>query len=147
MVHGRVCDEAFEIRLRQRRERAKHDAGDRQAEENLDVVGDLRRIEWQHDSQETVDAHLQENRGQHHRAAGRGLCVRIRQPRVERPERTLIANPRNVPQNNAAVKQRAVRCSPVRAFTSATNPAIFCASSPLAARERNSTMSNVPVAR
>ena len=60
---------------------------------------------------------------------------------------TLMANPRNVTQNNTDANVAALQCQPNRAFTSAANAANLPASSPWAARARSSMKSNVPVAR
>ena len=43
----------------------------------------------QREAQEAVAAHLQQDRGQDHRARGRRLDVRVRQPGVHRPHRHL----------------------------------------------------------
>ena len=52
-------------------------------------VGRGEREHRQREAQEAVAAHLQEDRGQDHRAGGRRLDMRVGQPGVDRPHRHL----------------------------------------------------------
>ncbi len=84
-----VGDELLHVGLRQRHERGVDDGDDREEEhearELLAGDGEHRHRE----AQETVGAHLQQDCRQDHRACGRGLDVRVRQPCVHRPHRQL----------------------------------------------------------
>ena len=62
---------------------------DRQREDQRREIMRRQREHRQREAQETVAAHLQQDRGQDHRARGRRLDVRVRQPGVHRPHRHL----------------------------------------------------------
>ena len=62
---------------------------DRQREDQRREIMRRQREHRQREAQEAVAAHLQQDRGQDHRARGRRLDVRVRQPGVHRPHRHL----------------------------------------------------------
>ncbi len=86
-----VSDQLLPILLHQADQRAVDDADDRKHGQNLHdgLVDRGFRQQRQGEAQESVSPHLQQHAGQNHRARGRRLHVRIRQPGVEREHRHL----------------------------------------------------------
>ena len=86
MVHGGVRHKTLEISLCEGRVRAKDYAGQGQEEQHVDVCLHLVWKNRQHDSQESIHTHLQQDGGEDHGTARRCLGMGIRQPRVKRPD-------------------------------------------------------------
>jgi hypothetical protein len=85
----RIGDQLLHVLLHERHE-ADVDHGDQRQRDHEGVEGGAGiRGDRQREAQEAVAAHLQHDRGQDHRAAGRRLDVRIRQPGVDREHRHL----------------------------------------------------------
>ena len=86
---GRIRDELLHVLLHQRHQADVHHRDERQrdhqARELVRSVGRDRKRE----AQEAVGTHLQHDRRQDHRTAGRRLDVRVRQPGMHRPHRHL----------------------------------------------------------
>ena len=85
----RVGDQLLHVLLRERDERGVDDGDHRQREHQRRELLARQREHRQREAQEAVAAHLQQDRRQDHRAAGRRLDVGVGQPGVHRPHRQL----------------------------------------------------------
>src|SRR4249919_1090407 len=85
----RVRDQLLHVVLHQRDEADGDDGDERQRDDDPGELVAGVRHDRQGETQEAGSADLQHDRRQHHRAAGRRLDVRIRQPRVHREHRHL----------------------------------------------------------
>ena len=79
----------FQVRLHRGDDRAVGDADHREHEQDRREVDRGLREHRDREAQEPVGAHLQQHAGQHDRARGRRVGVRVGQPRVEREQRHL----------------------------------------------------------
>ena len=85
----RVGDDLLDVGLHPREAGAVDDAHDRQRhDERRELAGGVGK-ERKAELHEAVRPHLQQHAGQDHRACGRRLDVRVRQPRVQRHDRHL----------------------------------------------------------
>src|SRR5580693_10559382 len=74
---------------RENAERDVNDADDREYRDGRRETVRRIRKERQAEADHAVRAHFQEDAGEHHGTGGRGLDVRVGQPRVEREKRNL----------------------------------------------------------
>ena len=89
MRHRRIGDELLDVGLHQRDQRGEDDRDHREREHHRREGVARVREHRQRDPDEAVAAHLQEDARQDHRAGGRRLHVRVRQPGMDRPHRHL----------------------------------------------------------
>ena len=87
--HRGIGDELFHVLLHQRDQRGVDDGDDRQREDQRRELNRGLREHRQRKAQEAVTAHLQQDRGQDHRAGRRRLDMGVGQPGVDRPHRQL----------------------------------------------------------
>ncbi len=85
----RIRDQLFHVLLDQRHEPDVYDRKQRQDNHHEREGSRGIRSNWQAEAHKSVPAHLQQYRGQDHRASGGRFHVSIRQPRVHRPHRHL----------------------------------------------------------
>ena len=89
MGDGGIGDELLHVLLHQRHQRGVDDGDDREREDKRCEMIGRHREHRQREAQETVAAHLQQDRGEDDRAGGRRLDMRVGQPGVDRPHRHL----------------------------------------------------------
>ena len=81
-----ALDQPLEVGLAKGGERAGHNRHQREEGQRPGVELGFRRIQREHEAQETVRAELEQHAREDHRTGGGRFGVRVRQPRVERED-------------------------------------------------------------
>mmetsp|Transcript_18462 Transcript_18462/g.30080 ORF Transcript_18462/g.30080 Transcript_18462/m.30080 type:complete len:613 (-) Transcript_18462:8250-10088(-) len=89
MSHGRIGNQLFHVFLHQRHQRGVDNRNRRHPQHQRRQNLGAHREHRDRKTQEAIATHLQQDRRQNHGPRRRGLNVRVRQPRVDRPHRHL----------------------------------------------------------